>query len=78
MNGLYILEIDKPVLNINKRLKISHESMTFMWHYRLGHINEKRIKKLHKVGLLSNFNIVNLVYVKNDQSAFLQEGRKDK
>jgi GAG-pre-integrase domain len=31
--------------------------MTFMWHYRLGHINEKHIKKLHEVGLLNNFNI---------------------
>jgi GAG-pre-integrase domain len=31
--------------------------MTFMWHCRLGHINEKRIKKLHEVGLLDNFNI---------------------
>jgi transposase InsO family protein len=28
-----------------------------MWHCRLGHINEKRIKKLHEVGLLGNFNI---------------------
>jgi GAG-pre-integrase domain len=57
MNGLYMLEIDKFIFNINKRLKISHESMTFIWHYRLGHINEKHIKKLHEVGLLGNFNI---------------------
>jgi GAG-pre-integrase domain len=57
MNGLYMLKIDKLVFNINKRLKISHESMTFMWHCRIGHINEKHIKKLHKVGLLGNFNI---------------------
>jgi GAG-pre-integrase domain len=28
-----------------------------MWHYRLGHINEKHIKKLYEVGLLGNFNI---------------------
>jgi GAG-pre-integrase domain len=57
MNGLYMMEIDKPVFNINKRLKISHESMTFMWHCRLGHINKKHIKKLYEVGLLGNFNI---------------------
>jgi GAG-pre-integrase domain len=31
--------------------------MTFMWHCRLDHINEKHIKKLHEIGLLSNFNI---------------------
>jgi GAG-pre-integrase domain len=54
MNGLYMLKIDKLIFNINKRLKISHESMSFMWHYRLGHINEKCIKKLHEVGLLGN------------------------
>jgi hypothetical protein len=30
MNDLYILEIDKPVFNNNKWLKISHESTTFM------------------------------------------------
>jgi hypothetical protein len=42
-----------------------------------SHINEKHIKKLHEVGFLGNFNIVNLVYEKNDQIAFLQEGRND-
>jgi GAG-pre-integrase domain len=57
MNGLYMLKINKHVFNINKRLKTSHENMTFMWHCRLGHINEKCIKKLHEVGLLGNFNI---------------------
>jgi GAG-pre-integrase domain len=57
MNGLYMLEINKPVFNINKRLKTSHENMTFMWHCRFGHINKKHIKKLHEVGFLGNFNI---------------------
>ena len=52
MNDLYILEIDKPIFNINKRLKTSHESMTFIWHYRLGHINEKRIKSYMKLDFL--------------------------
>ena len=57
MNGLYIMEMQKPVFNINKRLKTSHESTTYMWHCRLGHINEKRIKKLHKSGLLGKFDL---------------------
>jgi hypothetical protein len=30
MNGLYMLEIDKLVFNINKRHKTSHESTNFM------------------------------------------------
>jgi hypothetical protein len=29
---------------------------TFIWHCRLGHINEKRIERLHKDGLLSSFD----------------------
>jgi hypothetical protein len=29
---------------------------TFIWHYHLGHINEKRIDRLHKDGLLSSFD----------------------
>jgi len=57
MNGLYVMEMEKPVFNINKRLKTSHESTTYMWHCRLGHINEKRIKKLHKSGLLGKFDL---------------------
>jgi transposase InsO family protein len=53
-NGLYLLELnDKHVLNINnKKLKMSHENETLLWHYRLGHINEKRIKKLQEFNLL--------------------------
>jgi transposase InsO family protein len=29
---------------------------TFIWHCCLGHINEKRIERLHKDGLLSSFD----------------------
>jgi hypothetical protein len=29
---------------------------TFIWHCRLGHINEKHIERLHKDGLLSSFD----------------------
>jgi GAG-pre-integrase domain len=53
VNGLYVLEMDNQVLNINnKRLKSSRESETLIWHHRLGHINETHIKKLQEVGLL--------------------------
>ena len=53
-DGLYLLdENDKHILNINnKRLKVSHENKTLLWHYRLGHISEKRIKKLQESNLL--------------------------
>ena len=53
INGLYMLELNKLVLNINnRRLNTSHESTTYMWHCCLGHINERRIKKLQEIGLL--------------------------
>jgi GAG-pre-integrase domain/gag-polypeptide of LTR copia-type/Zinc knuckle len=50
VNDLYVLEMNNQVLNINnKRLKSSRESETLIWHHRLGHINEARIKKLQEV-----------------------------
>jgi hypothetical protein len=54
-NGLYLLDLvnDRHVFNINnKRLKVSHTNETLLWHYRLGHINEKRIRKLQQANLL--------------------------
>ena len=57
-NGLYLLDIkdDKHLLNINnKRLKSSHSVETLLWHHRLGHINEKRMKKLQQTNLLDSF-----------------------
>ena len=45
VNGLYVLELeDKDVSNINgKRLHPNDLNPTFIWHCRLGHINEKRV-----------------------------------
>ncbi|WZZ65001.1 hypothetical protein YC2023_076371 [Brassica napus] len=56
-NGLYILDQSVPVYNIStKRFKSNDTNQTFLWHCRLGHINEKRIQKLHSDGLLSSFD----------------------
>jgi hypothetical protein len=54
---MYILDLeDKPVYNINaKRFQPNDLNPTFIW-FRLGHINEKRIEKLHKDGLLSSLD----------------------
>ena len=57
-NGLYLLDEkdDKHLLNINnKRLKSSQTVETLLWHHRLGHINEKRMKKLQQTNLLDSF-----------------------
>ncbi|GJZ54403.1 zinc finger, CCHC-type containing protein [Tanacetum coccineum] len=40
----------------NKRVKLNLDS-TLMWHYRLGHINKKRIEKLQHDGLLDSTDI---------------------
>jgi len=56
-NGLYVLNQSVPVYNINtKRFKSNVSNPTFLWHCRLGHINEKRIQKLHSDGLLNSFD----------------------
>ncbi|MFW5438943.1 hypothetical protein, partial [Paenibacillus apiarius] len=53
MNDIYVLNVDSVmnVTNINKRKRLDL-NLTYLWHCRLGHINEKRLSKLHKDGLL--------------------------
>ena len=57
-NGLLILNLDdSPVCNISaKRPQLNDLNPTYMWHCRLGHISEKRMKKLYEDGLLSSFD----------------------
>jgi hypothetical protein len=58
VNGLYILDLeDKSIYNINMKMaQLNDLNPIFIWHCRLGHINEKRIERLHKEGLFSSFN----------------------
>jgi hypothetical protein len=58
VNGLYVLDPqDKSVCNINeKRAQLNDLNPTFIWHCRLGHINEQHIERLHKDGLLRSFD----------------------
>ena len=56
-NGLYVLDVDTPVNNINiKQLKSSGLNSAYLWHCHLGHINETRISNLYKNGYLSTFD----------------------
>ncbi|KAK2421692.1 secreted RxLR effector protein [Trifolium repens] len=56
-NGLYVLDLETSVYNINtKRMKPNELNPSYLWHCRLGHINERRITKLHKDGLLDSFD----------------------
>jgi hypothetical protein len=58
VNGLFVLNLDdSPICNISaKRSRPNDLSHTYIWHCRLGHISEKRMKKLHNVGLLTSFD----------------------
>jgi hypothetical protein len=58
VNGLYVLNLkDKSVCNINTNMaQLNNLNPTFIWLCCIGHINEKRIERLHKNGLLSSFD----------------------
>ena len=58
VNGLLNLDhSDTHIHNIDaKRCKVNNDSATYLWHYRLGHIGVKRMKKLHADGLLESLD----------------------
>ena len=48
---------DTHIHNIDaKRCKVDNDSVTYLWHCRLGHISGKRMKKLHKDGLMESLD----------------------
>ena len=53
-----LLDLDRSDTHIHnidaKRCKVDNDSATYLWHYRLGHIGVKRMKKLHKDGFLES------------------------
>ena len=55
MSGLFLLNLDSSDTHIHsieaKRYKFNNDSATYLWHYHLGHIGVKRMKKLHSDGL---------------------------
>ena len=61
ISGLYVLDTEEtnemPIYNFDTKSSKSNDlNSTYLWHYRLGHINEKRISKLHQNGLLNSFD----------------------
>ena len=58
VNGL--LNLDRSNTHIHnidaKRCKVDNDSATYLWHYRLGHIGVKHMKKLHAYGLLESLD----------------------
>ena len=55
-----LLNLDRGNTHIHsiyaKRCKVDNDSATYLWHYRLGHIGVKSMKKLHKDGLLESLD----------------------
>ena len=57
-NGaLHLDRSDTHIHNIEaKRCKVNNDSATYLWHCRLGHIDVKRMKKIHADGLLESLD----------------------
>ena len=59
-NNHYILELKQRHNNIynidTKRTKVGEPNPTYLWRCHLGHINERRLEKLHRDGLLRSFD----------------------
>ena len=55
-----LLNLDRGNTHIHnidgKIYKVDNDSATYLWHYHLGHIGVKRMKKLHKDGLLESLD----------------------
>ena len=53
-----LLDLDRSDTHIHnidaKRCKVNNHSASYLWHCRLGHIGVKRMKKLHKDGILES------------------------
>ena len=43
-----------------KRYKFNNDRATYLWHYCLGHIGVKRMKKLHADGILESLDYESL------------------
>ena len=62
VNGLLNLNrSDTHIHNIDaKRCKVDNDTATYLWHYCLGHIGVKRMKKLHAAGRLESLDYESL------------------
>ena len=56
LSGLFLFNLDRGDTHVHnieaKRCKVDNDTVTYLWHCRLGHIGVKPMKKLHAYGLL--------------------------
>ena len=81
-NGIYVLSRPVSVMYASsKRPRLENISDLYLWHYRLGHVNQNRINKMRGGGLLevsdsdSLFTYESCLFDKITKSPFT---RKDK
>ena len=71
MSGLYLLNLDSSDTHVHsieaKRYKFNNDSATYLWHFHLGHIGVKRMKKLD-ADVLWNHLIMNHLMLANHAS----------
>ncbi|KAL8118400.1 hypothetical protein AgCh_016069 [Apium graveolens] len=48
--------VEKDEIEQTNKRKRDDENLTYLWHCRLGHISENRLRTLHKEGLLDPFD----------------------
>ena len=62
-----LLDLDRSDTHIHnieaKRCKVNNDSVTYLWHCRLGHIGVKRMKKLHVDGIWNHLIMNHLILV---------------
>jgi len=82
-DGLYVQDLEMPIYNINaKRVKPISLNPAYLWHCHLGHIDEIRISKLHKDGLLDSFDFESIevckscLFVQMTKAPFTSQGEK--
>ena len=65
VNGLLNLDhSDTHICNIDaKRCKVDNDSATYLWHYSLGHIGVKRMKKLMQMDFWNHLIMNHLILV---------------
>ena len=72
------------MLTTIKCLRLKRNDETLLWHCRLGHINERRIKELHSNGFLGQFDFESLdtcetcLGGKMTKAPFTKKGEKSK
>ena len=55
--GIYILDNQTEINHVtNKKLKKGDSNLSYLWHCRFGHINEKRIQRLVSTSTLPSFD----------------------